>query len=288
VDSNDDVRENNVKMNFMKKKSTTGRRDAEEAQPGSSMARKPATGAQQSPVLLELFTSQGCSSCPPADVKFARLGQGVAKDIAGDVPVITLAYHVDYWNHLGWQDPFAKSAWTQRQRSYGQVLQQNSIYTPELVVQGRAHCVGSDSRSVASLIQSAPRHLPAPVIHATFERTSPSTLRVSVTVSAKKRAGNDQDRVDVLVALYENGLVTECKAGENRRKLLTNEYVVRSLETACTLPPPAGADAVVTGQVLLQLWQSFSPSTTGIVIFLQNPVSKEVFGAQQFQLPHTL
>jgi hypothetical protein len=109
---------------------------------------------------------------------------------------------------------------------------------------------------------------------------------VSITVSAKKRAGNDQDRVDVLVALYENGLVTECKAGENRRKLLTNEYVVRSLETACTLP--AGADAVVTGQVLLELWQSFSPSTTGIVIFLQNPVSKEVFGAQQFHLPHTL
>jgi len=160
-------------MNFMKKKSTTGRRDAEEAQPGSSMARKPATGAQQSPVLLELFTSQGCSSCPPADVKFARLGQGVAKDIAGDVPVITLAYHVDYWNHLGWQDPFAKSAWTQRQRSYGQVLQQNSIYTPELVVQGRAHCVGSDSRSVASLIQSAPRHLPAPVIHVRFSFPSP-------------------------------------------------------------------------------------------------------------------
>jgi hypothetical protein len=94
--------------------------------------------------------------------------------------------------------------------------------------------------------------------------------------------------VDVLVALYENGLVTECKAGENRRKLLTNEYVVRSLETACTLPPAADADAVVTGQVLLQLWQSFSPSTTGIVIFLQNPVSKEVFGAQQFHLPQTL
>jgi len=95
--------------------------------------------------------------------------------------------------------------------------------------------------------------------------------------------------VDVLVAIYENGLVTECKAGENRRKQLTNEYVVRSLETACTLPAAAAdADAVVTGQVLLQLWQSFSPSTTGIVIFLQNPVSKEVFGAQQFHLPHTL
>ncbi len=166
VDANDE-RENTSRLKATAtEKSKVRGDDAPTVAKGVSTA-KPGGAAQQhqqSPVLLELFTSQGSSSCPPADVKFARLGQGQAKDIAGDVPVITLAYHVDYWNHLGWQDPFAKSMWTLRQRSYGQSLEQDSIYTPELVVQGRAHCVATDSDSATSLIQSAQR-VPAPLIH---------------------------------------------------------------------------------------------------------------------------
>ena len=115
----------------------------------------------QSPVLVELFTSQGCSSCPPADLEFARLGQGLAREMVGDIPVITLAYHVDYWNHLGWRDPFASASWTLRQKAYGEALQQNSIYTPEIVVQGSAHGVGGKVESIAGLIQAASR-FPSP------------------------------------------------------------------------------------------------------------------------------
>jgi hypothetical protein len=119
----------------------------------------------------------------------------------------------------------------------------------------------------------------------TFESTEPSTLQVSVTVSTKKKTTDET--VDVMVALYENGLVTECTAGENRGKLLTNEYVVRGLETACTLQEGVPKKPV-SGQVLFELWRGFSTSTTGIVIFLQNPASKEIFGAEHFQLPDTL
>lgn len=119
----------------------------------------------------------------------------------------------------------------------------------------------------------------------TFESTEPSTLQVSVTVSTKKKTTDET--VDVMVALYENGLVTECTAGENRGKLLTNEYVVRGLETACTLQEGVPKKPV-SGQVLFELWPGFSTSTTGIVIFLQNPTSKEIYGAEHFQLPVTL
>src|SRR3954447_15785630 len=89
-------------------------------------------------VVLELFTSQGCSSCPPADALLAKLG-------AGD-GVIALAYHVDYWNDLGWSDPYSAEAWTARQREYGK------LYTPELVVGGREAFVGSDARAAAKAI----------------------------------------------------------------------------------------------------------------------------------------
>jgi hypothetical protein len=286
VDANDE-RENTSRLKATATEKSKVRGDDAPTVAKGVSTTKPGGAAQQhqqSPVLLELFTSQGSSSCPPADVKFARLGQGQAKDIAGDVPVITLAYHVDYWNHLGWQDPFAKSMWTLRQRSYGQSLEQDSIYTPELVVQGRAHCVATDSDSATSLIQSAQR-VPAPLIHVTFESTEPSTLQVSVTVSTKKKTTDET--VDVMVALYENGLVTECTAGENRGKLLTNEYVVRGLETACTLQEGVPKKPV-SGQVLFELWPGFSTSTTGIVVFLQNPTSKEIYGAEHFQLPVTL
>lgn len=121
----------------------------------------------QSPVLVELFTSQGCSSCPSADLEFARLGQGLARDVTGDVPVIALAYHVDYWNHLGWRDPFASAAWTLRQKAYGEALQQDTIYTPEIVVQGRAHAVGDKVESVAGMIKAASR-FPSPDVLVRF------------------------------------------------------------------------------------------------------------------------
>ena len=148
-----------------------------------------------SPLLVELFTSQGCSSCPPADLIISKLGQQRGeKDERGESekerevdgkregedrdvknrdkedsrsnepdqmsklpPVIALAYHVDYWDYLGWKDPFACNRWSGRHRSYGEALQQDSIYTPEVVVQGRLHCIGSNVELVSSLIESAPR-----------------------------------------------------------------------------------------------------------------------------------
>ncbi|MEO1083852.1 MAG: DUF1223 domain-containing protein [Acidobacteriota bacterium] len=101
--------------------------------------------APRGPVVVELFTSQGCSSCPPADRLFSRL--------EGDV--IPLAFHVDYWNHLGWRDPFSDPRWSERQRRYGGTFERGYVYTPQLVVNGRAEAIGSDRRKVRTMLDEA-------------------------------------------------------------------------------------------------------------------------------------
>ncbi len=108
-------------------------------------------GAQaepRAPVVLELFTSQGCDSCPPAD---AYLGE-----LSGRADLVALAFHVDYWDHIGWKDPYSMAAATKRQEAYRRSLGERIIYTPQLVIQGAAHEVGSDRGGVARAIDAAP------------------------------------------------------------------------------------------------------------------------------------
>lgn len=196
------------------------------------------------------------------------------------MPVIVLAYHVEYWDYIGWKDPFASNLWSVRQRAYGEALRQDSIYTPEVVVQGRSHCIGSSAESISSLIKDAPR-FPAPEIRASFSRPSPSVLEVSLSASLKfKLEGN----VDVLVAMFENGQVTDCSKGENRGRVLTNDFVVKSLEKACTVQNQQ-AKKLMKGQVSFKLWESYSKAKCGMAVFFQNSSSMEVYGAQHLELP---
>jgi hypothetical protein len=111
------------------------------------------------PVLVELFTSEGCSSCPPADELLSRLQQ--SQPVAG-VEVIALSEHVDYWNRLGWADPFSSAALTERQRQYATVLRGNRVYTPQMVVDGQAGFVGSDSpQALRAIAEAAESRKPA-------------------------------------------------------------------------------------------------------------------------------
>lgn len=160
------------------------------------------------PVVLELFTSQGCSSCPPADRYLASLEPG---DVVAGRPVIPLAFHVDYWNGLGWTDPFSAEAWSERQQAYG-----NRVYTPQIVVGGGGHAVGSKKKDVERLIGKAPatRDLPATVTRKT------KALVITATAPEGTR---------VLAAIVEDGRVTEVTDGENDGRELRDDHVVRAL-----------------------------------------------------------
>lgn len=238
-----------------------------------------------SPILVEHFTSQGCSSCPSADLLLSKLGQGGGRGTTGDeeevtaTPLIVLAYHVDYWDYLGWKDPFANHQWSSRQRAYGEALQQDSIYTPEVVVQGRAHCIGSNEDAVSALIKDAPQ-FPALDLRVSFKRPSPSDIEVSLSISSKLKVDGN---LDVMVAVFENGVVTDCAKGENRGRVLTNDFIVRSLVKACTIQN--GQTKKVQGQVSIKLWDTYSKTKCGMAVFLQNPSSMEVYGAQLVNLP---
>ncbi|MEZ4360836.1 MAG: DUF1223 domain-containing protein [Kofleriaceae bacterium] len=184
------------------------------SEPTSSAAGSaavPPTG----PVVIELFTSQGCSSCPPADRLMSRL---VADGKLAGRPVIPLSFHVDYWNYLGWADPFSTAEWTQRQRTYAAALSERGVYTPQAVVAGRAHAVGSRRDQLAKLIAETPTTTALPV------ETTWSGESVQVRVPAGAPAG-----AELWLAVWQNGLRTAVKRGENRGEALRNDHVVRRL-----------------------------------------------------------
>ncbi|CAL5083491.1 unnamed protein product [Urochloa decumbens] len=240
------------------------------------------------PVLVELFASQGCGASPEADAVAARLAQDSAAAAAqeGGVPaVVVLAFHVDYWDHSGWKDPFASSAWTVRQKAYVEALRLDTLFTPQVVVQGRAHCVGTDQEALAQAVRDAPRY-PAPAMKVTFQRPNPTTLQASFTGSLRSRVDGGGG-ASVVAALYESGLVTDCGRGENKGKSLLNDHVVRRMEKVAAVREGASAKKAVSGTVQFPLWDGFRATKCGVVLFVQN-AALQVLGVQHFDLPDNL
>jgi hypothetical protein len=176
-----------------------------------------AQAADEHPVLVELFTSQGCNSCPPAD---ALLGE-----LARQPGVLALAFHVDYWNGLGWRDPFSSPLATARQNDYAQRLGKRSIYTPQLVVDGAQDAVGSNRADVEALIAAARRRAATgPSIATGTDETGRRVVRLD--------AGSGVDeavRATVWLAGYDRSRITPVGRGENGGRTLTEYQVVRSL-----------------------------------------------------------
>jgi hypothetical protein len=196
----------------------------------------------EAPLVIELFTSQGCSSCPPADALVNKLAQ--TGQLGGRV-VIPLTFHVDYWDDLGWPDPFASAAWTERQREYAAQFN-DRVYTPELVVAGGTAMVGSQGTRVAQAIAAAP---PQQKLAATgtWDATS---LRVDVTAPAN---------ADVYVAIWQDRTKTKVPRGENAGETLASDHVVRKLVRVATkgttvkrtleIDPAWGASGATLGAV---------------------------------------
>jgi hypothetical protein len=209
-----------------------------------------AGAARADAVVVELFTSQGCSSCPPADK--------LLPELAARPSVIALAFHVDYWDHLGWKDTFSSPRWSARQAAYAQVLG-GGPYTPQLVVNGRAHVVGSDRARALAAIEAAARKSSVPV--SVSARRDGAGVRVSYAVPA--RQPGDQ----VLIALAESGLSTPVPRGENRGRTLRNDFVVRDLVEG----------AGPTGEVLFPA--ADARQKLRVVVLVQARADREIRGA---------
>jgi hypothetical protein len=167
------------------------------------------------PVVVELFTSQGCSSCPPAD---AYLG-----DLARRRDVLALALHVDYWDYIGWKDRFASPAATQRQHAYARALRQRMVYTPQMVVDGAQEAVGSNRGEVEALIAAARARPKLPIA---FSRDSTGLDWVEVGDGPRPASGS----ATVYIALYDGRHETPVDRGENAGATLTEFNVVRELK----------------------------------------------------------
>lgn len=178
-------------------------------------------GAAQSPVVVELFTSQGCSSCPPADALLRR----IAHDPKLRGRVIPLSFHVDYWNRLGWRDPFSSRQWSQRQADYVRALELDTAYTPQVVVNGTQQMVGSSVFEVYRAIEAESQRQPGGTIRITRTRDG-----------ADVRARTQRRDVDLIVVTYDTVAVsTNVTRGENSGKKLVHEGIVRTLVRAPSL-----------------------------------------------------
>jgi hypothetical protein len=190
------------------------------------------------PILVELFTAEGCSSCPPADVLLQRF---VDAPPTGGAQIIALGEHVDYWDHQGWTDRFASPALTERQRAYASRFRTESIYTPQMVVDGRAEFVGSDATAARRAIERA-QAMAHGVVRIDIEPAG-RALRVAVKVSDLP-AITRGDRADILVAVTEDQLRSDVKRGENHGRVLTHAAVVRQLTAIAEAAGPTASASV--------------------------------------------
>jgi hypothetical protein len=223
-------------------------------------------------VLVELFTSQGCSSCPPADRLLTRLGDD--PQLAGEV--VPLAFHVDYWNWIGWRDPFSQAAWSQRQRGYAGALRGGRVYTPQALVGGRRDCNGGDLRCIRAAVAEAARQ-PAGEVTLVLGSARPGALAVGIGARPPAGAG----ALDVMVAVFEKALETPVGRGENASKTLRNEFVVRRLQLAFRLDGTAARRATLT----VPIEASWRRGHLGVAAFLQDPRTRQVFAAASAPVP---
>jgi hypothetical protein len=240
------------------------------------LAPAAAQGAAEegTPVVLELFTSLGCSSCPPAEELLSRLGLDAEMRSA----VIPLAYHVDYWDRLGWRDPFSSAAWTERQDGYARVLGvQNGPYTPQLVVNGEAELNGTDGRRILGSIAAARRRTSPAAIAVTARLDGAARPVLAVEASVEMLQDVEARKLDLRIAVFENGMITEVKGGENGGRTLANDFVVRRLDTALSVEPVKGARN--EGRLRLKLARGWKPGSLGVAALLQDPRSMRIVAA---------
>ncbi len=226
----------------------------------------------KSMVVAELFTSEGCSSCPPAD---AVLSQLVLRQPVAGVEVLALGEHVDYWDRLGWRDPFSSTLYSNRQSNYdAHVFHRHEVYTPQLVVDGRLEHLGSDIGEVRRAIEQA-AGAPKAAVDVAAARANDRDLHVDVRVTVPASL-TLRESADVLVAIAEDNLVTAVRRGENGGRTLRHSAVVRSLTSVGTLSPNEHMWSTSASMPIDPAWK---PANLRVITFLQERESRRIVGA---------
>lgn len=225
-------------------------------------------------VLVELFTSEGCSSCPPADKILAKLIE--TQPIKG-VQVIALSEHVDYWNRLGWKDPFSAAEFSQRQLEYMGVLGAKDVYTPQMIVDGQTGFIGSKLSSALEAIAKAAL-LPKADISVSIKTSVHKAITLAVSIENLPTV-SDKDSADVLVAISENGLLSKVSRGENSGRDLAHAAVTRKLTRIGTI-----RDKTFSAEPKIALDSVWKPQNLNAVVFVQERTSRKVLGVATAKL----
>jgi len=221
------------------------------------------------PVVVELFTSEGCSSCPPADALLTQL----ERQSPQGVEIIALGEHVDYWDSLGWKDRFSSPLFSARQQEYGRLFRVDSVYTPQMVVNGQAQALGSDSGAVQQAIRAVAREPRASV-----EISAAGGDRVSFKVNGLPAGVKN---VEMLLAVTESGMASNVEKGENRGRRLTHTSVVRSLTNLGRLDAKNGA---YTAEARLNLQPEWNRQNVKLVLLVQDRSTLRIVGAAWIKL----
>ena len=226
---------------------------------------EPVSAAKQ-PVLVELFTSEGCSSCPPADRNAAFL-ENNQPVLTADI--ITLAFHVDYWDGPQWKDEFSSSAYSDRQTDYSKAFNLGEIYTPQMVVDGQTEFVGSDSGKATDVIAEAAKAAKGNIT------VSLDQDKFKVAISALGKHGD----ATAYLAVAEDKLKSEVRGGENAGSSFVHMSVVRELEPLGKI----GADADTgTFQTELPTNKAWRAENLKYVAFVQDNASKKILAVTRF------
>jgi hypothetical protein len=213
--------------------------------------------------VVELFTSEGCSSCPPADALVAR----IQKESAGK-PVYILAFHVDYWNRLGWKDVFSSAQYSERQNQYARWLNLSSVYTPQAIVNGRTEFVGSEEGTLRNAINNG---LNKPAKTAlTLSNVKIENNTASVHYQAEGASGNET----LQIALIEKNATTHVQRGENGGRTLSHVQIVTELKSVSLKNGTTGTENI-------KLPAGFDPQKFELIGFVQNAASGEITGASK-------
>lgn len=211
--------------------------------------------------VLELFTSEGCSSCPPAEALLEKINT-----ISAGKPVYVLCFHVDYWDRLGWKDAFSDHRFSQRQYQYSHLLS-GQVYTPQLVINGSAEGVGSDVDFVHTGIDQALSAKPRSGLDVTYSQDHQSGV-LHYTILG------EPDNVRLVVAFVQKHAISHVLRGENKGRTLSHAAIVRDLRVF-------SISQQKTGRISLKLPQDFDPSSWDIVSFLQNPLTGVIDAASR-------